>query len=112
MSTTTTTPATTLPNVGDFATHNITCYSSTAVPVEIIEVSRTGHKITTRQAAVIPTGDMPGDMARTIGTYAVIPDKTGEVSVFTRRRNGHYVLTGTDYSFLHLDEVRAYSALD
>lgn len=79
--------------VGDEVSYS---FGSDSYPAVVVDVSKSGHKITTQQMEVLIT---KGDESQQEGVdYVVMPNENGTLYVWTRRTNGRYLMRGANYN--------------
>lgn len=93
---------TNLPTVGTPASYYIgsDCHACT-----VVEVSRSGHRVVTRDAVALLTS---GSICSEEQKYEHTADPEGAECVFTRRQDGTYRPVGGSYGRLNLDGYRTY----
>jgi hypothetical protein len=82
------------PEVGDGAT---VVYWTDRVAATVVEVSKTGHRVTVREDHAIRTDTNGMSDAQ---SYRYEPNSNGRTYVATRRKNGSYRVTGTEMRVL------------
>jgi hypothetical protein len=91
-----------IPSPGMGASYGV---GSDRYPCTVTEVSRTGHRVTTRDAlATLIEGSVLDGTA--VYEYAMNPE--GSERVWTRRRDGSYRQLGCKATFLNIGEYRKY----
>ena len=92
-----------LPKVGDEGSYSI---GSDRYAVTVAFVSKSGHRVVTRDAIAKLTS---GDICANAQVYEFKADPNGNEHVFTRRGDGVYRLAGcTSYGRLNLNGYSAY----
>ena len=91
--------------IGDWATY---CIGSDRYPYEVIEVSKSGHKIVLHELnATVISGSCHDGSAHY--EYSKNPEGYGSILVATRRKDGTYRAVGCrNYGAVHIGIARMY----